>query len=122
MACISCLPDEQSLNIQSAETILQASLRGGIPHTNVCGGHARCSTCRVLILEGLEHCAPRNAREQALATRLGFDSSIRLACQATITGDVTLRRLVLDDEDVAVTSQCGGGSHHFLRYRGDRAG
>jgi hypothetical protein len=28
-----------------------------------------------------------------------------LACQTTITGDVILRRLVLDDEDVAVTSQ-----------------
>lgn len=105
MTRISYLPDEQDLDIQPTETILQASLRAGIPHTHVCGGRARCSTCRVLILEGLEHCAPRNAREQALATLLGFDPAIRLACQTTITGDVTLRRLVLDDEDVAVTSQ-----------------
>jgi adenylate cyclase len=59
----------------------------------------------VLILEGLEHCRPRNAREQALATRLGFDPAIRLACQTTVSGDVSLRRLVLDAEDVAVTSQ-----------------
>jgi adenylate cyclase len=59
----------------------------------------------VLIVEGLEHCVPRNAREQALATRLGFDAAIRLACQTTIMGDITLRRLVLDDADVAVTSQ-----------------
>jgi adenylate cyclase len=109
-ARISYLPDEQELDIQPAETILQASLRAGIPHTHVCGGRARCSTCRVLILEGLEHCTPRNAREQALATRLSFDPAIRLACQTTITGEVTLRRLVLDDEDVAVTSQLSGGA------------
>lgn len=107
MTHITCLPDEQDLDIQPAETILQASLRAGIPHTHVCGGKARCSTCRVLILEGLEHCAPRNAREQALATRLGFDPSIRLACQTTVTDHVTLRRLVLDDADVAVTSRPG---------------
>jgi adenylate cyclase len=107
MAVISYLPDERKLEIQPAETILQASLRAGIPHTHVCGGKARCSTCRVLILEGLEHCDSRNPREQALATRLGFDPAIRLACQTTITGDVSLRRLVLDDEDVALTSQLG---------------
>ena len=110
MAQISYLPDERELEIPPAETILQASLRAGIPHTHVCGGKARCSTCRVLILEGLEHCTPRNAREQALATRLGFDPAIRLACQTTITGDVTLRRLVLDAEDVAVTSQLSAGT------------
>jgi adenylate cyclase len=110
MIRISYLPDEQELELQPAETILQASLRTGIPHTHVCGGNARCSTCRVLILEGLEHCTPRNTREQTLATRLGFDPAIRLACQTTITGDVPLRRLVLDDEDVAVTSQLSGGA------------
>ena len=81
MAHISYLPDDQDVDIRPTETILQASLRAGIPHTHVCGGEARCSTCRVLIVEGLEHCGPRNAREQALATRLGFDAAIRLACQ-----------------------------------------
>ena len=110
MARIFSLPDEQELHKQPSETILQASLRAGIPHTHVCGGKARCSTCRVLILEGLEHCAPRNAREHVLATRLGFDPAIRLACQTTISGDVALRRLVLDDADVAVTSQLDAGT------------
>jgi len=110
IARISYLPDQQEIDIQPAETILQASLRAGIPHTHVCGGKARCSTCRVLILEGLEHCAPRNALEQALAMRLGFDPAIRLACQTTVTGDVTLRRLVLDAEDVALTSQLSAGA------------
>ena len=35
-----------------------------------CGGNARCSTCRVVILEGLEYCVARNDSEQKLADRL----------------------------------------------------
>jgi len=108
MPYIHYLPDEKDVEANAVETILQASLRSGIPHTHVCGGHARCSTCRVLILEGPDYCAPRNAKERAMAERLRFSPMIRLACQTQITGDVKLRRLVLDADDVEVTSQLGG--------------
>ena len=80
-------------------SILQTSLQNNIPHTHVCGGNARCSTCRVLVLNGLEHCRQRNEKEQKMATRLHFSQNIRLSCQTTLTGDITVRRLVLDDED-----------------------
>ena len=33
-----------------ATDILQASLQRGIPHTHVCGGNARCSTCRIRVI------------------------------------------------------------------------
>ncbi len=107
MPRIYYLPDEQEVEADANETILQASLRSDIPHAHVCGGNARCSTCRVLILQGLEYCAPRNDREQKLTERLQFGAEIRLACQTTITGNVKLRRLVLDAEDVEITSQLG---------------
>jgi adenylate cyclase len=102
MSAIFYLPDQLTIDVDSAQTILNASLASGIPHTHVCGGNARCSTCRVVILEGLDNINPRNEKETALAHRLGFDASIRLACQSTITGRVKLRRLVLDEEDVEV--------------------
>lgn len=102
MSAIFYLPDQLTIDVDSAQTILNASLASGIPHTHVCGGNARCSTCRVVILEGLEHVNPRNDKETTLAHRLGFDTSIRLACQSTITGRVKLRRLVLDQADVEV--------------------
>ncbi len=102
MPAVFYLPDQLQLEIDSAQTILNASLASGIPHTHVCGGNARCSTCRVVILEGLENADPRNEKEEALAHKLGFHPSIRLACQTTITGPVRLRRLVLDEEDVHV--------------------
>ncbi|MGH7177566.1 MAG: adenylate/guanylate cyclase domain-containing protein [Tepidisphaeraceae bacterium] len=105
MPWLEILPDHRTCEVAADESILTASLRAGIPHTCVCGGNARCSTCRVLILEGVEHCAARTPEEQVLAERLAFAPGIRLACQTRVTGNAKLRRLVLDDEDVHLTSQ-----------------
>ena len=105
MPHIKFLPDDQEVEVKEGETILLAGLRGNIPHAHLCGGSARCSTCRVIILEGLENCAPRSADEQAIADMLKFDSNVRLACQTVVTGNVKLRRLVTDvAEDVDLTS------------------
>ena len=88
--------DEEDLSL----SILDMSLKHGIPHMHVCGGRARCSTCRVAIVEHEEHLLPRNEAELALATRKGFEGNIRLACQARVSGDVAIRRLVMDTTDV----------------------
>src|SRR6266404_4791836 len=103
MSTLTYALDQRTVEVDPAETILQVSLRSGTPHAHACGGNARCSTCRVVILEGLEHCDPRNDKEQVLADRLHFTSEIRLACQTTINKEVTLRRLVVDDEDLQLT-------------------
>lgn len=111
MPILHYLPDNQTIvfDTENHETILRAALRHNIPHTRVCGGRARCSTCRVLILEGLEHCPPSNEREQLMASKLHFPPNIRLACQTAPTGDVKLRRLVIDAEDIELTSQVRDG-------------
>ena len=55
-----------------------------------CGGKGRCTTCKVIINRGLEHLQPLTRHEQRY--RLGGDlkQQERLACQARITGDITL--------------------------------
>ena len=105
MPKITVLPDRVTIEADADQTLLAASLEGGIPHTNLCGGKSRCSTCRILVLEGLENCLPRNAREKKIADQLHYHPALRLACQTTIHGDVTFRRLVVDQEDLAVSSQ-----------------
>ncbi len=105
MALIHFLPDKKEIEAMEGETILTAGLRAGIDHAHLCGGSARCSTCRVIIIEGLENCAPRNAEEQSIAEMLRFDPKVRLSCQTVVTGDVKLRRLVTDIlEDVEMAS------------------
>jgi adenylate cyclase len=104
MPKVYCLPDKKEIEIEKGETLRAGAVRAGIPLAHICGGHGRCSTCRVIILEGLEHCLPRTAEEEAIARQLNFEPPLRLACQTRVTGDVTLRRLVLDDEDVELSS------------------
>lgn len=82
------------------KTLLQISLANGVNHTHECGGNARCSTCRVLVLEGLENLCPRNEKEAKLAKTKGFADNIRLACQSIVSGDVKVRRLVIDQDDI----------------------
>jgi adenylate cyclase len=105
MARIIYHNEDKVVEVDATTSILQASLQNGIPHTHVCGGNARCSTCRVLILEGLEFCCQRNEKEQKMAERRHFSPNVRLACQTTLHGDVTLRRLVIDIEDEELVDQ-----------------
>lgn len=101
MPQIHYLPDDRAIEIDDDDIILEASLRAGIPHTHACGGSARCSTCRVLIVEGLEFCSPRNSAEDELANKLHLEPEIRLACQTQVAGGkVILRRLAIDSEDL----------------------
>src|SRR3954451_19027284 len=105
MPTITYVIDGRVAEIAPGETILQASLRAGIPHAHACGGHARCSTCRVQVVEGLDGCAGRTDKERDLATRLRFAPEARLACQTTVSADVRIRRLVLDQTDVDLVEQ-----------------
>ncbi|MBE9094435.1 adenylate/guanylate cyclase domain-containing protein [Tychonema sp. LEGE 07203] len=101
MPHIHYLPDDRTIEIDDDDIILEASLSAGIPHTHICGGSARCSTCRVLIVEGLEFCSPRTSPEEELAKKLRLEPEIRLACQTQIAGGkVILRRLAIDSEDL----------------------
>ncbi|MBY0523563.1 MAG: adenylate/guanylate cyclase domain-containing protein [Gemmataceae bacterium] len=104
MPVVQFLPDGKTVETEAGDTLLRTALRADIPHAHACGGHARCSTCRVLVLAGAEHCGPRNAGEQRMADRLAFGPELRLACQTVPSADVTLRRLVLDAEDAAMAS------------------
>ena len=96
MPTIHFLPDNRDVEVADGETILTASVRAEIPHAHACGGKARCSTCRVLVLEGVEMCGPRTEREEKLAQQLHFGDNIRLACQTTAHGDLSIRRPVVD--------------------------
>ena len=94
--------DNKTIDVSIDSSVLEATLNSGIDHTHVCGGNARCSTCRVYIMDGLSNCRPRNEKERRLASRLGLPPNIRLACQTKITGNVTIRRPVIDNLDIEI--------------------
>lgn len=75
-------------------TLLEISQASGIPHMSVCGGRARCSTCRTVILAGNDHLTPPTDAEIKLLKKFDAGEEIRLACQCRVSGDVTVRPMI----------------------------
>ena len=121
MASLHVSPDDTTVEVTPKQTILDATLGAGIPHTHACGGNARCSTCRVIVLDGVEQCGPRNRREMKVAGELDFGPDLRLACQTKLAGDVRVRRLVIDPEDVALTDLRNRGRDNPVGHEQDIA-
>jgi len=71
--------DNKIIHASPDSTILEAMHKAKINQVHVCGGNARCTTCRVYIMDGLSNCLPRNEKEKHLADKLGFPEDIRLA-------------------------------------------
>lgn len=114
--------DNKRIFASPDSTILEASLKAKINHVHVCGGNARCSTCRVYIVDGLSNCLPRNEKEKQVAEKLRFPQNIRLACQTKISGNIAIRRPVVDDLDrEIILKQFGDGSGTKLGQEKDLA-
>ena len=107
MPKIDFLPDNKIFDSEPGETILQTASRNGIPHVSACGGEGKCTTCRLLILDGIDNCSPETDTEISLKEKAHTTDEFRLACQTTITGDIVVRRLVLNKEDIESVSEKG---------------
>lgn len=101
---IHLFKEQQEITCPEDSSILKATLAAHINHAHACGGQAKCSTCRVSIMEGIENCNPRNEAEQKMADRLNFPADVRLACQTNIKGDISIRRMVSDRLDMDIIS------------------
>ena len=75
-------------------TLLEISRAHRVPHVSVCGGKARCSTCRVRIVAGGDRLPAPNEAELRLLRRIGAPRDVRLACQLRPTADLTVARLL----------------------------
>ena len=104
-------PDEVSIPLLDKTNLLEMAVEAGVAIAHLCGGRARCSTCRVRVIEGLDALTDRTEQEAAMAAKLGFPDEIRLACQTEANGSVRFWRLVLDRIDVEMASQLGEGHY-----------
>ena len=81
----------RQVRVPKGLSVLEASLRNGVPHASVCGGKARCSTCRIRVV------GDRSALPNAIgagdpscwrASARAPIPSIRLACQLRPQTDI----------------------------------
>ena len=84
----------ESFDAPIGSSILDVSMIQNLPHAHVCGGHGRCSTCRVRIGDGLDDLPPPQPDEQRVLARIGAPPNVRLACQTHPVNDVTVTMLL----------------------------
>ena len=84
-------PDRR-VRVPQGLSVLEASLRFNVPHASVCGGRARCSTCRVRVVSDRRALPQPSGREAFVLARVGAsaDPAIRLACQLRPNTDVAV--------------------------------
>lgn len=72
----------RTIRVPIGLSVLEASTRFNIPHSSVCGGRARCSTCRIRIVGDCSELPEPSNRETFVLERVGAggDPAIRLAC------------------------------------------
>jgi adenylate cyclase len=82
----------RQVRVPTGVSVLEASLRYNVPHASVCGGRARCSTCRVRVVSDRFALPQPSGREAFVLKRVGVssDPSIRLACQLRPRSDVSV--------------------------------
>jgi adenylate cyclase len=92
----------RTLRVPKGLSVLEASLRYNVPHASVCGGRARCSTCRIRIIGDCSGLPEPSQREAFVLSRVGTnDPSIRLACQLRPTADLSFFQLFLPGTSTA---------------------
>lgn len=75
-------------------TVLEMFRRFGIPHAALCGGRARCATCRVLVMDGIDKLPPPAMNEARLLKRIAAPEGVRLACQIRPRDDLQVQILL----------------------------
>jgi adenylate cyclase len=86
----------RSVRVPKGLSVLEASLRNNVPHASVCGGRARCSTCRIRIVGDHGKLPEPSVREAFVLDRVGTaDPSIRLACQLRPTESLSFFQLFI---------------------------
>jgi adenylate cyclase len=86
----------RNVRVPKGLSVLEASLRHNVPHASVCGGRARCSTCRIRVIGDCSALPEPSKREAFVLNRVGAaDPSIRLACQLRPTEDLSFFQLFM---------------------------
>ncbi len=86
----------RTIRVPKGLSVLEASLRSNLPHASVCGGRARCSTCRIRVIGDCSALPEPSQREAFVLNRVGAaDPSIRLACQLRPTSDLSFFQLFM---------------------------
>jgi 2Fe-2S ferredoxin len=74
-----------------AGSLLDIALKHDIRLEHNCGGNCACTTCHIIVKEGMEHLSTMQPDEEdRLDMAEGLTLASRLGCQAVVRGDVVV--------------------------------
>jgi CDGSH-type Zn-finger protein/ferredoxin/uncharacterized Fe-S cluster protein YjdI len=89
-ALITISYPQRAVQVPRGWTVLEVSRHFGIPHRAMCGGRARCSTCRVRVVDGAGRCPAPGPDERRTLERVRASADVRLACQLRPDTDIAV--------------------------------
>ncbi|MEO0391555.1 MAG: adenylate/guanylate cyclase domain-containing protein [Pseudomonadota bacterium] len=114
--------DGPQISAPSGQTLLEMSRSAGVPHTALCGGRGRCTTCRVRLHAGAHTLPDPSPAEAASLAAVGAPPDQRLACQIRPTAPITVSRVFLPGQGKARAHASQGSEQNlailFLDMRG----
>jgi ferredoxin len=84
--------EAKEFEAEAGRKLVLAIEDAGIGILHRCGGNAKCTTCRVEVLEG-DAGEMREAERNRLALETGLAENVRLSCQVRVAGDLHVRVL-----------------------------
>lgn len=75
----------------NSQTVLNIIHEQGIDWMHACGAKGRCTTCKVIVLDGQEHFSEISEVEKKFLTLGRLKKNERLACQTRLMGNVAVK-------------------------------
>jgi 2Fe-2S ferredoxin len=76
---------------EKGESVLEIAIRNDIPLEHNCGGNGACTTCHVIVKEGMENLSEMEEDEEDMLDRAkGLTLTSRLGCQVRVYGDIVV--------------------------------
>ena len=91
----------RTMPILPGATVLETLRANAIPHASVCGGRARCTTCRIRVLSGQAQLPAPAGLEAAALARISAGHGVRLACQIRPSTDISMMPLLAAESTAA---------------------
>lgn len=87
----------RQISFNAGERLLDIFNANKVGISQSCDGNGSCTTCRVIILKGLENCSPRTEIEAERAHERSFENNERLSCQTAAADDLTVEIVNLEE-------------------------
>ena len=88
---ITFLPQNVAIEVEEGKSILDIALENDIELDHNCGGNCACTTCHVIVKDGMNNLSEADDDENDLLDKaVGLTLTSRLGCQAHVYGDVVV--------------------------------